>query len=447
MNQLARRISISEGVVLAICSLVGSGLLGLPGLAIEAGGPQAAALAWPLIMLISVPLVIVFLTLSLDTQNAGGVAAYAAIAVGKWAETAVTFVLALTFMLCIPVGTYMGAAYIQKIPILPQPAVLWLQQAGIPPGSGSFFIASGILVASTVLNYLGIKPAVWVNKASVAALLVLIAFIVINHHGVLVPGVQAYGQVFAHPQEASVHQLWAVCAVLFWAFLGWENLSFGSEETTGGKRAIRWIFGIAFVSVSAVYAMLAVIAAGAHASGLAIGGVTGMLTLVEGSVFTPVAYALVVLIVLANVNSWVFAASRLMYAAGRAGILPAPLGRLSAGSIPRTSLVSMLVVYLLLTVCIHTDWLPLTTGLAIGNQNFIVLYVAAILCYAKRNVTPWGMAVTAAAFVSCSFLMAGFGWLLVVPVGMMIVGYGIHRRRSAALAPAGVPQRVADTPS
>ncbi|MES2938334.1 MAG: APC family permease [Pseudomonadota bacterium] len=428
MNQLAKRISISEGVVLAICSLIGSGLLGLPGLAIEAGGPQAAALAWPLIMLISVPLVIVFLTLSLDVQNAGGVAAYAALAVGKWAETAVTFVLALTFMLCIPVGTYMGAAYIQKIPLMQQ----------VLPQSGSFFIAGAILVASTVVNYLGIKPAAWVNKASVFALLVLIAFIVINNHGVLGKGLHAYESSLAHPGDVSVQQLWAVCGVLFWAFLGWENLSFGSEETTGGARAIKWIFTIAFVSVSAVYAMLAVIAAGAHAAGLPISGVTGMLTLVEGSLFTPVAYLLIVLIVLANVNSWVFAASRLMFAAGRSRILPASLGTLSKGSIPRVSLLSMLVVYLVLTAFIHTDWLPLTTGLAIGNQNFIVLYVAAILCYAKRNVTPWGMLVTLLAFVSCSFLIVGFGKLLVVPLAMMVGGYAIHRHRSKVSAVGAV---------
>ncbi|MBA2675916.1 APC family permease [Ramlibacter sp.] len=426
MNQLARRISISEGVVLAICSLIGSGLLGLPGLAIEAGGARAAALAWPLIMLISVPLVVVFLTLSLDVQNAGGVATYAGLAVGKWAETAVTFVLALTFMLCIPVGTYMGAAYIQKIPLL--------QQA--MPQSGSLLIAGAILVASTVLNYLGIKPAAWINKASVFALLALIAFIVANNHGVLGRGLQAYRDSASHLDEVSVHQLWAVCAVLFWAFLGWENLSFGSEETTGGARAIRWIFAIAFVSVSAVYAMLALIAAGAHDAGLNISGVTGMLALVGGSVFSPVAYLLIVLIVVANVNSWVFAASRLMYAAGRSRILPAQLGRLSKDSIPRVSLLSMLAVYLVLTAFIHSDWLPLTTGLAIGNQNFIVLYVAAILCYAKRNVTPWGMLVTALAFVSCSFLIVGFGKLLVVPLAMMVMGYAIHRHRTR-IATAG----------
>ena len=37
MNKLAKNLTISQGVVLAICTIIGSGLLGLPGIAIDRG--------------------------------------------------------------------------------------------------------------------------------------------------------------------------------------------------------------------------------------------------------------------------------------------------------------------------------------------------------------------------------------------------------------------------
>jgi amino acid transporter len=426
VNQLKKNISVVQGVVLAICTIIGSGLLGLPGLAIETGGATASAIAWPLVMVISLPLVFIFLTLSLDVQDSGGVASYAAIAIGKWAETAVTFVLALTFMLCIPVGTYMGSSYIQKI-------------SGLPP-SATLYIAVGILFCSTAVNYYGIKPAAWINKASVFSLLALIIFIAVNNGDIAVHGLSAYRQSFENWRQVSFVQVWTVCAVLFWAFLGWENLSFGSEEVAGGKSAIKWIFGVGFVAVSLIYGLLALIAAGAHESGMNISGVTGLLVLVESSRFSAIAYILIMLIVLANVNAWVFAASRLMFSSGRNRILPAALGTLSEGGVPRVSLLSMLVVYVILVGCIHTSIVPLATGLMVANQNFIVLYVAAILCYAKLNRGLLDRVIAALGLLSCGFLISGFGRLLLLPLALIVIGYFIHTRRNAIFA-ATTPNR------
>ncbi len=123
---LKKSMSIPQGIVLAICTIIGSGLLGLPGLAVEAGGGAAAALAWPLTMHISLPLVVIFLSLSLRVQNSPARGTLCSTCIGDWAETAVSLIFAVTFMLCIPIGTYMGCIYLQKIFGLPESAVLWL---------------------------------------------------------------------------------------------------------------------------------------------------------------------------------------------------------------------------------------------------------------------------------------------------------------------------------
>lgn len=413
--ELKKSMSVPQGVVLAICTIIGSGLLGLPGLAIEAGGGAAAALAWPLTMLISVPLVIIFLSLSLEVQSSGGVASYAALALGKWAETAVSLIFAFTFMLCIPIGTYMGCIYLQKILGLQDGAALWL--------------AIGVLTLSTAVNLVGLRPASWINIASALSLVLLVVLIVAGQPQLLGIGLRAYGTYFADWQSVSIPSLWTVSAILFWAFLGWENLSFGSGEVAGGSRAIKSIFLFGFILVTAIYAALAIVAAGAEASGLNVHGVSGLLSLVEGSPVAGLVYGLITLVVLANVNAWVFAASRLIYATGRSRTLPSILGTLAPNGMPRNSLIAMLAVYIVLCTALHGGVFTVTEGLMLANQNFITIYLAVILCYFRYNRSLFSRFVGIAATLSSGFLVAGFGWTLILPILLALVGFVIDAKR------------------
>jgi amino acid transporter len=413
---LKKNISVTQGVVLAICTIVGSGLLGLPGLAIETSGAKVAALAWPITTLISVPLVLVFLKLSLDVQDSGGIARYATIALGEWAGTAVTFILALTFMLCIPIGTYMGSTYIQKILGLPESQI--------------FLISVVVLAVSTLLNYFGVKPSAWINKASALSMVVLVILFVVSKPELIGDGISAYRSYVVDWHDVSVRNIWGACAILYWAFLGWENLSFGSEEVKGGRFAIKLIFLIGFIAVTLLYGALALVAAGAHSEELNIAGVSGMLGILDGNPLAPFANCLIIMIVIANVNAWVFAASRMMYAAGRERILPGFLGRLSNNSIPQASLIFMLAVYILLSSAIHFKFLPLANGLMIANQNFIFIYIAVIICYVKLNRRIGSIIVAILSALSTAFIVTGFGWMLVIPVSLTVIGYAIHQARA-----------------
>lgn len=418
---LNKSMSVPQGVVLAICTIIGSGLLGLPGLAIEAGGGAAAALSWPLTLLISLPLVIIFLSLSLEVQDSGGVARYAALALGNWAETAVSLIFAVTFMLCIPIGTFMGCLYLQKI-------------FGLPEGA-TVLLAFAVLITSTFVNLFGLRPASWINVASALSLVLLVFLFVSAQPHLLGAGVQAYQGYLANWKDVSVDSLWSVSAILFWAFLGWENLSFGSGEVSGGRRAIKLIFVIGFVLVTAIYAALALVATGAEASGISVHGVSGLLNLVENSPLAVVVYGLIVLVVLANVNAWVFAASRLIFSAGRARILPGALGALAPNGMPRTSLVFMLAIYIVLCLALHFQVFTVTQGLMLANQNFIVIYLAVILCYFRFNRSLVSRLIALSAVASSGFLIAGFGWTLIVPLALTVIGYGIDLRRKANPVP------------
>lgn len=63
--QLTQTLNLPLSIALAVSTIIGSGLMGLPGLAIDAAGPQGALAAWLVTIVLSIPLMLVFLELTL----------------------------------------------------------------------------------------------------------------------------------------------------------------------------------------------------------------------------------------------------------------------------------------------------------------------------------------------------------------------------------------------
>lgn len=412
-DRLQKNVTLPHGVGLAVSTLIGSGLLGLPGLAIGQAGPHGALAGWAFTMLLSVPLMLLFLRLTQLVRDAGGLARYAALAFGPGIGSSATLLIAATFAVGIPSGTTMGAAYLQEIFHLPAWSVLPLTLA--------------LLGVSAGVNIAGARPSSVVNTLAVVSLVLLIlAFALLNLPSLSL-GVQALGDLGAGTVRVAPGALWAVSALLFWAFLGWENLSFASEEYQERPGFVKRVFWVGFVVVSLLYAALALVSTGAALSGKAVGGITGLLRLVDGEPLRPVIVGLIAVVVVANVNAWVFAASRLYFAAGRNGDLPARLGRLDRRGIPVAATLTLLAVTSVLAVAITRDLLPLVTALTVANQNFILLYVGAIAAFLAVDKTVSGRVIAAAASLSCLFLLSGFGAWLLLPLAIGAVGYAKHR--------------------
>ena len=133
--------------------------------------------------------------------------------------------------------------------------------------------------------------------------------------------------------------MWNITALLFWAFLGWENLSFSLGEMKDPEKNVPRLYWLSFVLVAAIYVLLALISVGASATGVSLKGAAGLSSLV---LFTPGGSFLIWLIIVvlaANACSWNFTASRLIYAGGRTGVFPEVFGKLSKRNIPLSSLV------------------------------------------------------------------------------------------------------------
>lgn len=408
MTELRRAINVWQGIALAVSMVVGSGLLGLPGLTLQAGGLYAAVAGWILTSAAAVPLIWIFSKLGLRFTSSAGLTLYARKAAGEWAGHAAIAVLIGTFVIGIPALALIGGAYAQHL-------------LGLPP-SLTPWIAVAILAATTAVNLLGVRAANWVNAGSLAALMGLVAVVVLLNPGYYVAGLSLIPGVATGATPVHYAELWQVCVLLFWAYLGWENLSFGLEEFHRPQRTIPLVYWGSFGVVLLLYLSLAFTSIGAAASGKAVMGASGLVTLVSGTWAGRFLVAVMVLVIVANANAWVFGASRLVFAAARDGVLPRAMARLSSNNVPWASLLALFVGYSLVIAASRIWGISVSVLIPLVSQNFVVLYAFSILAFwrTERGWSRW--AISAAALLMCAFFLSGFSWWAAYPAVLLSLG-------------------------
>jgi amino acid transporter len=410
--ELRRQITLFGGTALAVGMVVGSGVFGLPGLALQLSSPQIAAIGWLACAIACLPLLCVFAILGTRYASAAGISRYAEAALGRRAEFAVTAVLCGTFPLTVPAQSMIGASYAL--------VAFGLDQRALVP------VSVTILLVAVAFNLSGIRMTALVNSFSlaliVAAVLVLCAIRRADlHTGML---------LWTRPDWTGItlSQVWKVSALLFWAFEGWENVSFGLEEVREPQRTIKHIYLLSFLVVVVLYAVLAGTINGASVADPSVNVTAGIAHLVP--LRWQSAFSLMTLVIVqATANAWVFAASRLFYAAGRNHLLPQVFARLDRRGTPRNALLLVAACFALVLAAATAFHIGVSDLLIVANQNFLVLYLVCIFACWKieRGARQWLL--TPLALLSCGFLLAGFTYRILYPMALMVMGMLFHRMR------------------
>ncbi|MFY1110788.1 MAG: APC family permease [Methanosarcinaceae archaeon] len=418
MTELKKTVTLGRGVVLAMLMVIGSGLLGLPGLVADVGTVQEVVYGWLLIILATMPLIQICARLGVKFPYSGGISLYAREAVGEWGGYAVTALVCGSFMLGEPMVALIGGEYLQHL-------------FDLPP-SGVYLLAILIVTAMALITIAGVRLVSLFNYAAVVVLLFLIAALTYFNFEFFASGVGFSIEALSKGVSAIAggdfetldpYNVWKISALLFWAFLGWENMSFGLGELQDPKKNVPRVFWLSFVLTIFIYLMLAVTSIGADASGVPLGGASGLVELVK---FTPPGNLLIWLmgiVILANVTCWNFASSRLLYAAGKDKVLPAYLGKLSKHGQPLASILSMYVIFVLVILGTWLFKVPISSLIMLVNQNFLFLYGFILLSFWKIE-TGWRRWVySALSLISLSFLVSGFTWKILYSVALTGLGY------------------------
>ena len=409
MTELGKTITLRRGIGLAICMLIGTGILALPGLALGVGNVHEAILGWLLITIVTIPRIQICSRLGLKFPSTAGLAGYAEEAVGPWGRYSISYLVGGSYLFGLPAVAFIGSEYMRQLFTLSE--------------SGVTLCAILLVTLMFISNLFGIRAITLINYLALTVLFLLIGMLIVFNLDFLGSGLGIAREALNGSGNVDSHIVWNVTALLFWAFLGWENLSFSLGEMKDPEKNVPRLYWLSFALVAAIYILLALISVGASAAGVSLKGAAGLSGLVLLTPGGSLLIWLIIIVLAANACSWNFTASRLIYAGGRTGVFPAVFGKLSKRNIPVSSLVSLYALSVFLITGCYLFKVPLTAMMLLVNQNFIFLCGFIIIAYWKTEIGWQRWIFSVLSLISLSFLASGFTWKIIYPIFLIGLGY------------------------
>jgi amino acid efflux transporter len=411
-------LGLWQGVALYVGAVLGTGVLVLPAIAAETAGP-ASVLAWLGLVVLSFPLALTYAALSRERPDAAGFSGAVERAFGsRWGAVAGWIFLAQA-----PTG-YVVAALIAG------------EYAASLIGGGrdaSFALGGGLIALAYVLNAAGLRISARAQLLSVGAIAIGMMLVV----GRTLGHVDRSAFLPFAPQGGAAVGLAAL--QLFWAFVGWEAITPLAADFRNPRDISRASL-LAVVVVGILYVSLAIATIGTRAYGRTLGSEAPLVPMAAGT-FGPAA-ALVVgvagfVLSFAPINAYTAGISRLIYALGRRGQLPAWLGVESASGTPLRAL------GVLGTLCVAATLLSYAAGwsmadlLPLSTSSFIATYVLSMAAAVRLLRPPlrYAAAVSlAACVVVLFFARALLVWIAGVAACSLAYQWLVTRRSAGAAA-------------
>lgn len=418
---LQRHIGSRELLAFYISSVVGAGVLIIPGIAAQIAGP-ASIVAWMLLALITAPVAVCFAKMSMMAPESGGVPAFVEKSLNRRMGKTLSMLLTLTIVVSDPIMGLAAAHYLH--------ALIPFDRVWIP------LVGYAFLLSAIGFNAMGMKIG---GKIQSMAVFILVCGLVVVM-AVALPQGSAENMTPFMPQGFS--SIGGAMVVCFFAFLGWENISSIAGEVRDPERTFRRVIPWAVVVVSGLYGMIAltyvaVVPSDERATAPTV--LVPILRIAVGESTAAVGSVVAIALLLLAVNSWVMGASRQIFALANAGLLPRALGRWSGGAqgAPRNALAALAVVYGIFTLCITVFQIPEEALIQFANANFIVIYLFAfgaalkVFRSARMRVCAWIAIIASASLVPLLGKMVAASLAI---AAMVFVGLAWHENRRASRA-------------
>jgi amino acid efflux transporter len=414
--ELKRTLGLGQGVALYAGSVLGTGVLVLPGLAAETAGP-ASLLAWGALIVLSLPLAITYAAMSVQRPDAGGFSDAIERAFGpRWGTVA-----GWLFIAQAPTGTVVASM------------IAGQSAASVVGGGPGMTLALGaaLIAAAYLVNFVGLRVSALAQQVTLAVIMLGLAVIVLRALPEVQP--QAFTPFFPHGQSA----VGTASVQLFWAFVGWEAITPLAREFKEPRNIVRASL-IAVAVVGVLYLALAVAVIGTLPGDAAFQApLVQLAARVFGAQASRVVGIAGYLLCFIPVNAYVAGTSRLIYALGERRQLPSWLGVVSASGTPRRALLAMGLVCGAAVWVAHTWSLGMAQLLPISTSTFLATYVISMAAAMKLlpRALSWAAGVSMVACVSVLFFVGPMVvWIAAVAGAALLyqaVASGALRRRRA----------------
>ncbi|WP_062309366.1 APC family permease [Alicyclobacillus sendaiensis] len=411
--ELVKTLTLGRGVALALGIVIGAGVLVLPGEAYAQAG-DASIYAWLLDAGLVIPLLWIFSELGARYPSAGGAAGFVRSACGFRLGILAECLLMGAFFLGIPAIALSGADYLAALTGL----------RGWRPDA----CAALLIMFVSAMHAFGARVSATAQQILSFTLVGVLGFI-------------ACVGLFAHPR-AGLHVApfsdWcrslSVIGMVFFAYTGWEMISFLGEEFKRPKRDFPLTIALSYVAIIILY--IAVVLAvqtdlSAHDPRTSVAPMAALLTRVTGPVAADGVAILAVVIIVANLNGAIWAASRLMFAAAREGTLPRRLAVLSRRGVPWVAVGVCAFVFVAVIGMHRAGLISQSLMFALAGQNFLLIYGLCAIAYIRQSAERWRKVVGFAVGMMSLVVLSSFGWKLVYPLAIAAAALAVARLRSS----------------
>jgi amino acid efflux transporter len=366
---LPRTLGLGGGIVLAVGSIAGSGILFLPSTIYVIAGSDSLVV-WLLAAGLCVPLLGVFAVLVRAVPDGAGLEGFVALGLGRRVSVVVPALLLIVFYPAMAAAMLVGGGYVSdELPIRLGVALAIIAVTTV----GALGGARGAARLQTVV--------VWTTLLAAVALVALTSR---HDYSAISPSFSEFGAIAQG------------VLVAFWGFAGFENMTFVAGELRNPRRDYLIAVGVALGG----YCVLAMALTANIAATIPRGSVDQLSGVAQLADYAPGGFVISILavaLVQAGASSWVWGISRLLYSAARDGRMPHFFAALSPRGVPRRAILSLTLPGACAT-CVAAVWpglvLPFVT---FASAVFVTLYALAVASFiavrrraarASRSTTP-----------------------------------------------------------
>lgn len=418
-GQLRRLLGTRELTVYYVSSLLGIGILVVPGIALDIAGP-ASLVAWLALAVATLPIAVAFARFSASYPSAGGVSHLIGTAFGRPAGTSI--------------GLYLVLLHLTNQPILGLAAARYLAVLFGWTDRGVILTAAFVVMSfAVVLNMLGILVASRTQAVLVAVLLV----------GLL--GAVALSVPAADPDRLTPFAphgwtaIGAAAVVAFFSFFGWENAAHVADEVRDPGRSYPRAALIAAAVLGATYCTVAlVIVLVVPAGSDNTAALSAVLLHSRGPELAKAGAALAAVLLVVTTNAWVCGASRLFYAMAREGVIPRRLAAVSGrNGAPVVALGVLWVAYAVDLSVLYVIGGDESNLVKFISAAILLIYVGTFVAGLRLFVDRTTRVLCAVALVAVSAFLLGAGWSALLAMGSygLALGYVLLRRQAGAAGP------------
>ena len=407
-RQLKQVLSDRQVNMIAIGGVIGAGLFVGSGTAISKAGP-AILLAYIGVGAVIVLIMRMLAELAVASPDSGSFATYAARAFGMWAGATVSTLYTYQFVVVIGFEATAGAAITHRF----------------FPGIQPWVAALVFMFAFTLINLVSARAfgefEFWFALIKVVAIIVFLVAGALAISGLLPgsssPGVSnLLGQGFAPQGWQSV---WLACLVVFFSYFGTESVTIAAGEAKNPGAAVRRamrsvVFRILIFYVGSVAVVVTLIPPGTNLVDGPYGAVLARMGVPHATAIVDV---IVLTAVLSLLNSGLYVASRMLFAASQRGELPSALGRVTPRGVPVTAVLVASAGGFLTVVANY--FFPTDAVFLFLLQSSGTIGIAVYLFIAATQIkTRWTRNKTAAGELEVQ--MWGFPYVSIVVVLLLI---------------------------